>query len=195
MLEWVGGGSSSAGREIYVLVRSRWPGWLAPSRREGRATLFWNVPTLFQFYVATLTGCTLGGGGEGKKNMSTVRYFYTDTTGYAKYMFRIYRTVVYFTKFSPDDDISTIKLSCVHRTVVFGATQGSHGHDHENNCYSLMKSTDASEASFTIVADERRTRILLTHTYTSIGLHGVTSQKAKKKKKLHFNISSIRPTM
>ena len=53
------GGSSSAGREIYVLVRSRWPGWLAPRRRERWATLFWNVPTLFQFYVATLTGCTL----------------------------------------------------------------------------------------------------------------------------------------
>jgi hypothetical protein len=58
-VEWGDGGSSSAGREIYVLVRSRWPGWLARRRRERMATLFWNVPTLFQLHVATLTGCTL----------------------------------------------------------------------------------------------------------------------------------------
>ena len=38
-----------------------------------------------------------------KKNMSTERYFYTDTTGYAENMFRIYRTVEY--RYAPHNDV------------------------------------------------------------------------------------------
>jgi len=36
--------------------------------------------------------------------MSTVRYFYSDTTGYAEYMFRIYRAVEY--RYAKHNDVT-----------------------------------------------------------------------------------------
>lgn len=66
--------------------------------------------------------------------MPTVRCFYTDTTGYAKHTFRIYRTVEYVTTGSPDHDIPTVTLLCLYKTLVFGKIFGSHAHDYENDC-------------------------------------------------------------
>jgi hypothetical protein len=128
--------------------------WLASTASEGEeGDPFLERPdavSVLRRYANWLHTEKKGKKKKEKKNMSTVRYIYTDTTGYAEYVFRINRTVEYFTEMSRDNDIPTITLLCVHRPVVFGATLGSHGHDREHNCIiailcSLTKCTDVSD--------------------------------------------------